>query len=487
MKSIKRNLFYNILLNISSVIFPLITAPYVARVLEPDGVGILNFSGTYAGYFALVAMLGIPTYGVREISKIRGDKERLSLLISQLISIVVITTIILSVIYLLSIVFIGQLTENYLIFLLSGFVLYLSPFNVNWFFEGMEEFGFITFRSLVIRIFSIICLFIFVHKKDDLLVMIILNVLGGLIINVWNYIQMRKMGVQPVFTIQGLVPHLKPMSFLFASVVAVSIYTILDTVMLGFMTDYSEVGFYNNAAHISKIITAVVTSLSIVAVPRISYYLEKREYGEISDLLNKSFSFVSFLSIPISVGVICIAPTFIPLFYGVKFLGAIIPLQIMSLIIILIGFNNLAGMQILVGMALDKYFLYSITAGAIGNLIANCLLIPYWGAVGASYASLIAEIIVLIVTSYYVCKYTTVHIKIWGTITKSIIGAITFIPLLLLLQMCLSGWFLIGVFFLLGSSLYLTLELLMKNPSAEFFYLTIIGIFDKWNFRYGKD
>ena len=168
MKSIKRNFLYNVLLNISSVIFPLITAPYVSRVLEPDGIGIYNFANTYAGYFALVALLGIPTYGVREVSKLRDDKEGISTLVSQIMSIAAFTTIGVTIAYIASLLFVNQLTENFLIFLLAGFLVYLAPFKINWYYQGLEEFGYITFRTLVIRTASVISLFVFVRNKEDL-------------------------------------------------------------------------------------------------------------------------------------------------------------------------------------------------------------------------------------------------------------------------------------------------------------------------------
>ena len=186
-KSIKKNYIYNLLLNISSVIFPLITAPYISRVLEPDGVGLNNFATTYAGYFALVALLGIPTYGVREVAKQRDDKDALSALVSQLMSIAAIVTLIVSIIYLASIALIGKMSQDYVIFLLAGFVIYLAPLKINWYYQGIEQFGFITLRTVVIRTLSVIALFIFVHDKDDLISYVIVGVLGNILADIWNF------------------------------------------------------------------------------------------------------------------------------------------------------------------------------------------------------------------------------------------------------------------------------------------------------------
>ena len=466
-KSIKRNFIYNILINLSAVVFPLITAPYVARVLAPDGVGLYNFSNTYAGYFALVALLGIPTYGVREVAKVKDDKKTLSEVISQLMSIAAITTFAVTVIYLATIAFIGQLSENYLIFLLAGFAIYLAPFKINWYYQGIEEFGFITLRTLVIRVFSLVCLFVFVKQKEDLIIYILINVLGGVIADVWNYSKMLKSGIRPHLTLKGLKPHLKPLLVLFASVIAISIYTVLDTVMLGFITDYSEVGFYSSAMHMSKVALSVITSLSIVAVPRISSFLKNQDFDKINDLVNKAFSVVAFMAFPTAIGLICISPTFVPLFFGKEFVGSIVPLMILSLLIIVIGFNNLIGVQILIGTGHDKQYLYSVLVGAVSNFIINCAFIPLWGSVGASVASVIAELLVLMAAVHHVRKNTSVRLKSFKDIIKSLLGALLLVPLFLLLNEYIHNWLLIVLFTFIGGNLYCLIELVVKNSSVN--------------------
>ena len=460
--SLKKNTLYNVLLNITSVIFPLITAPYISRVLEPDGVGLFNFATTYAGYFALVALLGIPTYGVREVSKARNDKNALTTLVSQLMTIAAITTIVVSVIYILTILIIGQFSENYVIFLFAGFLIYLAPFKINWYFQGIEEFGTITKVALTIRTLSVMSLFVFVNEKDDLVIYVIISVFGGVIADLWNYIRMWLSGIRPKFILKGLRPHLNPLFVLFISSIAISIYTVLDTLMLGFITDYDEVGFYTNAMHISRVILSAVTSISLVAVPRVAYYMSVRDYDNINVLINKSFSVVSFLAFPIAVGLSCISPTFIPLFFGVKFVGSVIPMIILSFLIVIIGFNNLTGMQILIGMGYDRLFLYSMLVGTISNFVLNCALIPLLGAVGASVSSVVAELLVLLVSGIMVYKKTLVRIRIWAVMLQNFIGAIALIPLLFLLQHYFDAWNLICVFAICGVFLYLVVEALFK-------------------------
>lgn len=468
-QSITKNAFYNVLLNIASVIFPLITAPYISRVLEPDGVGLFNFSITYAGYFALVALLGIPTYGVREVSKMRDNKEQLRQLISQLMSIATFTTLGVTLVYIVTIALIGQLTENYIIFLIAGFSIYLAPAKINWYYQGIEEFGIITKVSLIVRTLSVFCLFIFVKEKDDLVIYLVIAVFGGVLADIWNYSKMCKSGIKPRLTLKGLKPHINPLLILFASSIAISIYTVLDTLMLGFITDYEEVGYYTNAMHMSKVILTAVTSLSLVAVPRVSYYMKNRDYDNINSLMNKSFSVVTFLAFPVAIGILCIAPTFVPLFFGVKFSGAILPLMILSMLIIAIGLNNLTGVQMLIGMGLDKLFLYSVLTGTVTNFLMNCFFIPLWGAIGASIASVIAETLILLVTIYFVYRHTQIRIIKWFDMVKALLGALSFFPIMMLLKSFFEGWWLVVAFVLIGGFSYLMIELLLHNSSLDLF------------------
>ncbi len=467
MASIKRNFAYNALLNVSRVIFPLITAPYISRVLEPDGIGLFNFANTYAGYFALFAVLGIPTYGIREVAKRHDDKEGLSKLVSELISISFIATFIVTLIYVASIFLVGQLDENRVLFLVAGFVLYFAPFRIDWFYSGLEQFKYITLRTVVIRTVSIICMFVFVRTKSDLLVYMILNVCGTICGDVWNYVKLLRSGIRPRLIFVGLKKHLSPLFILFASTIAISIYTVLDTLMLGFMTDYQQVGYYNNAMHLSKAVLTIVTSLSAVAIPQMSQYYKAKEFDKINDLANKSFLIISFIAFPAAVGIACLAPTFVPLFFGAEFSGSVVPLMILSLLIVAIGLNNLSGVQILIGIGYDKLFLYSVLCGTVSNFLLNLFLIPVWGANGASIASVFAESLILGVTIGFVYRKTSVRITQYKEIFKSLGGSILFIPAIIILNQYLNGWTLVFIFIFCGFGIYLLSQKILKNKSLN--------------------
>lgn len=481
MSSIKKNFLYNLLLSISSVVFPLITAPYISRVLEPDGVGLYNFANTYAAYFALVALLGIPIYGVRETAKVRDSKEEQIRLVSELMSIATITTVCVSLLYIVTIALVGQLNENHILFLVAGFVIYLAPIKVDWFYQGVEHFRYITIRSLIIRTLSVILLFVLVRDKDDLIIYVILSVFGGVLGDIWNFIRLRRIGIKPHITFTGLKKHIKPVLLLFTTTIAASIYTMLDTLMLGFVKDYNEVGYYTNAIHISRAIISAVTSLSIVVIPRVSYYMKMKDYSMINELVNKSVSFVSFLSFPMVAGLISLASPLVPLFLGPDFVGSIVPLMILSFLIVIVGLNNIMGLQALMGMGYDSYFLYAILTGTVTNFILNMVFIPLWGAIGASIASVVAESLVLAVAVFLISKRTPISVKWDSDWLKVMIGSILIVPMALIIKTQVPGWAGIGLAVITGAVLYIIAEILMKHRMVDLIITTIASRFMKNN------
>lgn len=477
MKSIKKNFVYNILLNISQVIYPLITAPYIARVLDPESLGLANFASTYAGYFALFAVLGLPTYGVRAVASVRDNKGETSELVSSLFSLSVLTTVIVTGLYLLSIAFIGSLRVDYLIFIVSGAAIYLAPIKINWYYQGIEDFGFITLRTLIIRTLSLVAIFLFVKTRDDLLIYVLIGVLGSVVGDIWNYIRLLKSGIKVNFSLKGTKEHLKPVTTLFFSSIAISIYTILDTLMLGFMSEYSEVGYYGNAMHLSKAALALVTSLSVVVVPRVSHYFAQGKTDEVVTLVNKAISFVSFIAFPCAIGLACVAPTFVPLFFGDKFLGSIIPVQILSFLIVALGLNNLLGFQCLIGLGKDRLFLNVVLIGAAANLVLNLIMIPIWGSIGASISSVFAELLILLIEVFIVYKHTFIRFsaKLSKEVIISLLLSAGFIPIVLGLNKVFTGWIFIGISVLCCGVFYLIGQFIFKNSSLEIMQTVLLS------------
>lgn len=465
MASIKKNFFYNIIINVSAVIYPLITAPYIARVLEPDGVGLMNFANTYASYYIIFALLGASTYGIREFAKRRDNHETKQQFFSELFTILCLNTVAVSLVFLITLFSFPRFNSNFIIFFIAGFAIFLSPFQItNSYLGGHELFGISASRNIVIRTLTIVCMFIFVKTKSDLYIYMLLAVISNIGSIIWNFTFIKKDHIKVKFSFKSLGAHYKPMLILFSSSIAISIYTMLDSLMLGFMKDYNEVGFYNGSANIAKTALSIVTSLSAVAVPRVAYYFEKKDINAINDLLSKSFSIVAFMVIPMSIGLACIAKPFVPLFLGKEFIPAIMPLIIMCGIIIAIGFNNITGMQTLLGMGYDKPYLYCLLVGTFLNLFLNLALIPKLGAVGASISSVCAEFAIL--TAMLICIRRLTPLRFAGIpkeLCKSIIASVPFIPITFFFDSILSGWLLVVMDVFSCIIIYFLIQKLLKS------------------------
>lgn len=465
-RSLKINWFYNTLLSVLKVLFPLVTAPYIARVLMPEGVGLFNFANSYVSYFVLFAALGVPTYAIREIAKVREDASALRKLTNELFSVTVFSTAAVTIPYLLSIALVPKLSANFVIFIVIGFVLYLSPFSVDWFYSGLEEFKYIALRSMLVKTICVISLFLFVKTREDVLIYTIINVVNNVANNIWNYVRMSRSGFRPKIVTKGLRRHLRPSLILLSSSLAVSVYNLLDTLMLGFMKDYDQVAFYTSAANISKMLVALLTSLAVVTMPRVSAYLKDGAREEINRLAGNSFAFIILISVPAAVGLCCLAREFVPLFYGDSFVPATAPLCVMSFVMVAIALSSLAGTQILIAMGRDKEYLYSIVAGALLNFAANCVVIPWLGATGAALTSVLAEFVIFAVMMYFVRRHTFVRVDLSVPMLKSVIGAALLVPLALLLRLLLDGWTFIFVYILTGAAVYIVAELALKHEAV---------------------
>jgi O-antigen/teichoic acid export membrane protein len=474
-QTVKKNFLYNLLLQVSKVLFPLVTAPYIARVLDPEGVGIANFVNTYSSYFALFAVLGIPLYGIREIAKKRNDLKASEGFVSQIISIELFSTLLASLFYLLSVYFVGQLNENATLFLFAGIALYITPFKVEWFFCGREEFGYITFRSLLIKAVSVFLLFVFVRTKEDILNYILLGVFATIVNEMWNYVKLYKMGIHPRIRFKGCAQHLRAVLALFASSIAISIYAMLDTLMLGFQSSYQEVGYYNSAMHVIKALLPVATSLSAVAIPRVATYIHEGDTDKVNELMNKSLGIVSFLAFPLTIGIIMVSPSFVPLFFGNQFYGAILPMQIASVLLLSIGLNNLNGIQVLISVGKDRQFLYSVLGGAIANFLLNLYLIPEFGAAGAAFSSVYAETQILIVNECFVRKKTSVRVTNFSDLGKAMVGALCFIPICIFIGTVMKDWIFVCTCIIVCTLFYAVSQYVLKNSTFNMMYSLVMS------------
>jgi len=397
-KSLKLNFIFNSILTASNLIFPLITFPYISRILLPDGTGKVSFATSVIYYFNVFAQLGIPTYGIRACARVRDKKEELTNTVREIMLINICTTIISYVFFFISLYNIPQLAEEKELMIIVSLTMLFNTFGVEWLYKALEEYAYITIRSMVFKIIAIVAMFILIHDKNDYILYGAISIFAASASNLLNFINMRKFieRKKSDYRLQ-LKKHIKAIFIFFAMSVATTIYTHLDTVMLGFMKTDTDVGYYNAAVKIKTILISFVTSLGTVLLPRTSYYIEHGHEEAFKNIIQKAFSFVLILSAAVSVYFILFAKQGIYFLSGSAFNGAILPMQIIMPTVFLVGLTNIMGIQILIPLGKEKYVLYSEIVGAAVNLIINLILIPQYASVGAAVGTLAAELAVFAV------------------------------------------------------------------------------------------
>lgn len=401
----------NFLLTASSFIFPLITYPYISRVLLVDGNGQISFATSVLSYFSMFASLGIPTYGIRACAQVRDDKIKLTKTVQELLAINLISTVVTYLAFFVSLMAIPLLHQDKDLLLINSISLVLNTIGVNWFYSALEQYSYITIRSLVFKVLSILFMFLLVHKQGDYLLYAAITVLATGGSNILNFLHLRHyISLRPVGS-YDLKKHMKPIFLFFGSAVASSIYTNLDLVMLRFLSTVTEVGYYQVTVKVKMLLTTLVTSLGAVLLPRLSYYAQQGKDEEFKDITVKAFNFILIFASAITVYFIVFAKETIMVLSGPAFLNAVMPLQIIMPSILFIGLSYVTGLQILIPLMKEKKMLISYIIASILDFLLNLFIIPSWKASGAAFSTAFAEFIVLIVQSFYLIYFLKTIIK----------------------------------------------------------------------------
>lgn len=409
-KSVEYNFIMNFILTASNFIFPLITFPYVSRVLMASGNGKIAFITSVASYFSMIASLGIPTYGIRACAVVRDDKEKLSKIVHELIIIHSIMTTIAMILFFVSYLFVDKLHQEKELMFINGVSLLLNVLGVNWLYSALEQYQYITVRALVFKLLSLFLMFALVHEEKDYIMYGAISVFASAGSNVLNFVNMRKHVNLNPYKDYNLTQHIRPILVFFAQSVAITVYTNLDTLMLGFITNDTEVGLYTAAIKVKNILSSLVTSLGAVLLPRLSYYTANGYKKEFEKLIHKAAEFVFILSVSLTFYFVIMAEDCILLLSGKGYLDATLAMQIIIPTIIFIGLSNITGIQILTPLNKEKYVLISVIVGAFVDFVLNAFFIPQMGAAGAAIGTLAAEGAVLCVQCYFIRRVTKIHI-----------------------------------------------------------------------------
>lgn len=431
--SIKKNIVLNIIYTITNMVFPLITFPYVSRILLSEALGKVSFFTAVSNYAIMIASLGISTYGIRAVAKVRNNRTDLSKVVEELLIINTITTIIVVGVLLSSIRWVDKFQNDYELLLINCVLILGTPIGMNWFYSGLEQYSYITKRSIFFKTVSLILVFLLVKNSNDYYIYALITVFSSVTSYVCNFIYARKFCDYVSIKQLKFRRHYKQILVLFASILAVNIYTNLDTVMLGFICGDKEVGLYSVAVKVKAVLLTLVNAISAVLLPRLSYYLSEKKNDEFNKVLKKSTSLILLISLPLAVLFIIEAKDSILVLGGEDYIGAVLCMQIIMPILVISGISNITGNQILLPNGKDSFFMVAVIMGAAVDLIMNLLLMPHLGCVGAAIATLLAETTQMGIQMICSKKYLRGNIN-WIEILKIMLAVFVTSMLVLLLK-----------------------------------------------------
>lgn len=398
--SIKKNFLYNAFYNVLTLIIPLVTTPYISRIMGAERIGIYSYAYSIATYFGLFILLGLNNYGNRTIASVRDDKNQLSKTFCSIYAMQLIMSLIVIVIYVTYVLFLASdqlMAWIQLIYLIS------VALDINWFFFGMEQFKLTVTRNTIIKILNLIFIFILVKSKSDLYIYGLIMVCGPLLSQFILWMFIKKYVMFKKVSLSDIGQHIKPNLILFIPVIAISLYTIMDRVMLGMMSSMTEVGYYENSNKLTQIPVMAISSLGTVMLPRISNMISNGKKEESIRYIQKSLIVSVLLSTSMAFGLCAVSNEFVPIFYGSGFDKCKDVISILVLSSIFISWANVIRTQYLIPNKKDKIYIVSVFLGAIVNVGINFVLIPKLMSIGAAIGTICAEFIV--------CAYQTYKVR----------------------------------------------------------------------------
>lgn len=462
-KSIKINMILNGIKGLLGVLFPLITFPYVSKILGVENIGKYNFASSIISYFVLLAGLGISTYAIREGARIRDDKEKLNQFCSQIFTINFISTVF-SYLLLFLLIFLVPKFQDYsiLLYILSVQIAF-TTIGIEWIYSIYEDYKFITIRSILFQLLSLILLFLFVNTNSDLYIYTIISVLASVGANIFNLFFSRKYCHISITKKMNLKKHIKPILVLFATTIAITIYVNSDITILGFLTNDTYVGLYSVSTKIYTIIKSLLAAIVVVSIPRFSALLAQNKKEEFKSTAEDIYKTLLTFVIPAVVGIITLRKEIILIVSDTNYLPASSSLALLSIAIFVCLGAYFWGQAMLVPLKQEKKVLKITIISAIVNIVLNLLLIPFWKENAAAITTIIAEAL-----AFIYCKYETKKIvklnSFSKTFIKSLIGSSMILLISFLVKKIFTGLVLTTTLIILMSVIsYFIIEIILKN------------------------
>lgn len=467
MKSLKLNMILNTIRGLLRVLFPLITFPYVSKVLGVESVGAYNFALSIITYFVYLANLGITDYGTRNAAYVRDDKKELETFVSEVYTINLISMAVSYIALILSIFLIGKLSEYKLLLLVLSIDIPLRVIGVEWVFGAKEEYTYITIRSIIFQIISLILLFALVHKPEDCVIYAAITVFSSAGSNILNRIKVREYCKIRVTRRPNLKKHLKPILYIFATSIASTIYVNSDVTLLGIFCGDSTVGVYSVSVKVYTIVKSLLASTFVVAVPRMSSYFAKGDFNKFEETGRNVLSILSSLTFPAIVGLIVLSKQIILIVSNPDYIAAQTSFVILSVALIFSLGSWFISYCILIPTGSERTVLIATMISAIVNVSLNIILINVWKEIAAAITTVISELICFIIVFSKSTKYIT-YKNIMHTLGKIIVGSLMIMPV-----NCFISYFKMPLYLhtasvvMLSIVVYFAIEVILKNDSIK--------------------
>ncbi len=460
-KSVRKNYFYNLLYEIVVLVVPLITAPYLSRVLGADGIGVSSYTLSIVSYFIIVANLGTSSYGSREIAMARDNKKEMSKVFWELFGLKIFTGLISLAGYMF---FLSAQVKYNIIFQIQALNILANILNITFLYQGIEHYKMISIRNIIVKISCTIAVFIFVKEKSDLDLYILIHSISLVLSSIILWSHLFKIVERVPLKRLKVLHHFKSTIIYFLPQIATQIYTVLDKTMIGLITQQeTENGYYEQAHKLIHVCQTVLTSLNAVMYPRMSYLFKNKQFDEMKLRVNKSLNFEQLLGIPMVIGLACISYGFVGWYFGPDFEKVKLLLVVFAPILLIIAFSNCISAQILnpIGKRLQSAKVLFVGAGV--NLVANALLIPRIASMGATIASVLAEFVIMVI--YFIMAKDYISFKEMTKRTYQYLIAGIFMAGVLLFMLFNMKMSALTTFMeiLLGSIVYFGILLIFKN------------------------
>lgn len=465
--SIKKNIIISTFYQILSVITPLITAPYISRIIGPRGIGAYSYTSSIELYFSLFAALGTADYGMREIARVRLNKKERSEVFFEIELVSVLTSLAMLILWF---IFVGFQKEYKVMYLILTLNLFNTMLDISWFFDGLEQFQYTVTKNAIVRIIGVILILLFIKSPKDINLYVLIMVGSTLLGTMTMWLSLPKFVIKTRIDISSLKRHFHETMVYFIPTIATSIYTSMDKTLIGLITHSdTENAYYEQATKIINLIKGVTfTAVNSVLGARISFLFAKKKYGEIKTRLQDSINYILLIGVGVGFGLLSISDTFVPVFFGAGWEKVVLILKIFSPQVIIIGISNCLGSQYYTPAGLRKQSSIYIIIGAIVNLLLNLILIPYFASAGATVASIIAELSITILYLKYSNGYLNtkyIFTVLWkkivaGAVMSIVIYILGFVGDLNIIRLLLQ--------FIGGTLTYFAVLVLLKDSALKF-------------------